>query len=214
MLIKFSKVSAMTQALTLVLSLVVSCKGRSGQTIEVSPTPPTAPSPGAPTAKPDSSNFPGSKDTFGNYKKENPDSSDPFGGSPSTSTPSGSGNVSANPNTGSGTANPSSPVPTPTPTPTPAPAPLPSNLSNCDRYNTSHYGGGYGSPFLSNGVWLGYQDLQRTVPCLLAIPKCSTAGYGTKFCKGPLTLAKDSADFSDSSICVLDYTPSTTCPGT
>ncbi|MCX6104946.1 MAG: hypothetical protein NTY08_03845 [Proteobacteria bacterium] len=206
MLIKFRKISAMIQALTLVFSFTVSCKGRSGQTIEVSPTPPSAPSPGAP---PISQN---SKDPFGTYKKDNPDSSDPFGGSPSSSSPSGAGNANANTNTGSGIASPTSP--SPSPSPTPAPAPPTSNLSNCDRYNTEHFGGGYGPPFLSNGVWLGYQDSQRTVACLLAIPKCSTAGYGTKFCKGPLTLAKDSADFSDSSICVLDYTPSATCPGT
>ena len=207
MLIKFRKISAMTQALTLVFSFTVSCKGRSGQTIEVSPTPPSAPSPGAPPISPNS------KDPFGTYKKDNPDSSDPFGGSPSTSTPGGSGNASANPNPGNGPANPSPPAPAPTP----APALLPSNLSNCDRYSPDHFGGGYGTPFLSNGVWLGHQANTKplpTVPCLLTIPKCSTAGYGTKFCKGPLTLAKDSADFSDSSICVLDYTPSATCPGT
>ena len=216
MLIKFRKTFAMTQALVLALSVTTSCKGRSGQTIEVSPTPPTAPAPGSNPTKPDSSNFPGSKDPFGTSQKDFPDSGDPFGSPSSSGTPSGSGNASANPNPGSGTANPSpsAPAPAPSPVPTPAPAIDISKLSNCDRYNTSHFGGGYGSPFLSNGVWLGYQDPQRTIPCLLAIPKCSTAGFGTKFCKGPLTLSKDSADFSDSSICVLDYTPSATCPGT
>ena len=209
MLIKFRKLSATTLALALVLTtLAASCKGRSGQTIEVSPTPPSAPSPGAPPISPNS------KDPFGTYKKDYPDSGDPFGGSPPSSPPSGSGDASANPSPGAGTVNPASPLPGPTPAPTPAPTSNPSNLSNCDRYNTSHFGGGYGSPFLSNGVWLGYQDQQEKVRCLLTIPKCSTAGYGTKFCKGPLTLAKDSADFSDSSICVLDYTPSATCPGT
>lgn len=195
------------------MSLIVldGCKGRDSQTIEINPVPPKAPSSPSPSA-----NGTGSKpapnpsfydqfDSTPNPKPGNPASSAPV--------PVGQPPVSAPP-----TGPNASPGTTPTPGPSPVPSPSPSvPPTDCDRSNSDHFGTGYGSPFEQNGAWMSYADRAESQPCKLAVPHCSARGgigYGDKFCKGILTLAKD-VDPSDGqphndSICVVKYGPS--CP--
>ena len=184
------------------LAVLAGCKGRSSQTIEVNPVPPKAPTSPGPSAN-------------GTGKvSPNPSFYDQFDSTPS---PKPSNLPSAPAPVGQPAGPGVSPNPSPSPSPNPIPAPSPSpntTPADCDR-NASHFGTGYGSPFEKNGVWLSYADQGETQTCALAVPHCSAnggQGYGSKFCKGRLTLAKD-VDPSDGmphndAICVVQYGPS------
>jgi len=192
------------------LLLVAGCKGRDSQTIEINPVPPKAPSSPNPSAN-----------STGSKPSPNPSFYDQF-----DSTPSPKPGITGLPAPApiGQPSGPSSPIPSPTPTPGPTPGPTPTPSpspsvppTECDRANSDHFGTGYGSPFEQNGTWISHADRAETELCRLAVPHCTARGgigYGDKFCKGPLTLAKD-VDPSDGqphndSICVVKYGPS--CP--
>jgi len=192
------------------LVLAIGCKGRDSQTIEINPVPPKAPSSPAPSAN-----------GTGSRTSPNPNFYDQFDSTPTPKPGIPPASAPAPVGQPSGPLTPSpSPTPSPTPSPGPSPSPSPSPAtppSDCDRSNSTHFGTGYGSPFEQNGIWMSYADQGETQICKLAVPRCSAnggQGYGLKFCKGPLTLAKD-VNPSDGtphndSICVTQYGPSCT----